>query len=263
MTLRAALVEDEPLAMERLKLLLADEPDVTIIHECRNGLEALRVLQSEKIDLVFLDIEMPGMNGLDVLRESGLQTFPAIIFLTAYDKYAVEAFTVAATDYLTKPIDRKRLSEAVKRVRVRREASAALLVQDQFLSLLAKVELASGNGATYLQHFIVRDGITDLIIPVNDVGWIEANDYYSSLHVGRSVHLVRKSVSSLCKLLDPNVFIRVHRSAMVNIACIKAIVREGKEDGLLLLKDGGHVKTSKEGRARLQSVLSPKEASIP
>ena len=256
MSFRVALAEDEPLAMERLKLLLADEPDVTITYECKNGLEALRVLQSEDVDLMFLDIEMPGMNGLDVLRNSGLRTLPAIIFLTAYEKYAVEAFAVAAIDYLTKPIDWIRLSEAVERVRVRREASAALSVQDHLLSLLAKVDTASGAAATYLQHFIVRDGVADLIVPVNDVGWIEANDYYSSLHVGKTVHLVRKSMSNLCKLLDPDVFIRVHRSALVNIASVKAIVREGKEDGLLLLRDGSRVKTSKEGRARLQSVFS-------
>ena len=256
MILRTIIVDDEPLARERLKLLLADEPDVSIVQECRNGPEALEVLQTQSADLLFLDIQMPGMSGLDVVKHFGSQNLPATIFLTAYHEHAVQAFALAAVDYLTKPITRDRLREAIQRVRDRRAASTALTMQEQLSDLLSRLASSSPSVPEYLQHFIVRDGDKDLIVPARAVEWIEANDYYSSLHVGNRTHLLRESIAQLSKRLDPAVFVRVHRSAVVNIAHAKAIFREGKEEGTLLLVSGGHVKTSRAGRIRLEEVLS-------
>jgi len=251
MSLRALIVDDEPLARERLKLLLAEEPDILLAEEARDGLEALASLRANPIDLLFLDIQMPGMTGLEVAIEVGAQHLPPTIFITAYQEHAVEAFRLAAVDYLTKPIERPRLKLALDRVRGNRAAFSALAMQAQLSKLLESFERRTNQTSEPAQRLRVRDGDKDLIIPTYQVEWIGAADYYSSLHVGKRTYLLRESIADLSQRLDPAVFIRVHRSALVNLSFVQALYREGSEDGTLVLTNGQRVKTSKAGRDRL------------
>lgn len=250
MTLRTLIVDDEALARERLKLLLRDEPDIEVALEARDGVEALACLRGEPIDLLFLDVQMPGMTGIEAAIEVGARHLPATIFVTAYQEHAVEAFRLAALDYLTKPIDRSRLKLALERVRHYRAASTALQMQEQLSGMLESLSKPQAV-AEAPQRFRVRDGERDLIIPAGKVEWIEAADYYCSLHVGRHTYLLRESIADLSKRLNPTVFIRVHRSAIVNMNFVQALYREGAEDGILVLHNGQRVKTSKSGRDRL------------
>ena len=253
MTLRTLIVDDEPLARDRLKLLLTPEPDLGPIHEARNGPEAISLLRQTPIDLLFLDVQMPGMTGLEVAAEVGVQHLPPTIFVTAYQEHAVDAFQLAAVDYLTKPVDRARLSTALERVRTQRAAAQALLLQSQLTTLLSTLGNPPPAKDTHLQRFRVREGDRDLIIPAAQVEWIEAADYYSSLHVKNRTYLVRESIADLTSRLDPHLFVRVHRSALVNLNFVKALFREGVDEGILLLSTGHQVKTSKAGRDRLEA----------
>lgn len=253
MSLRALIVDDEPLARERLKLLLTDEPDILVAGEARDGLEAIASLRANPIDLLFLDIQMPGMTGLEVAIEVGAQHLPPTIFITAYQEYAVEAFRLAAVDYLTKPIERPRLKLALDRIRGNRAAFSALAMQAQLSKLLESFAHRTNSTFEPAQRLRVRDGDKDLIVPASEVEWIEAADYYSSLHVGKRTYLLRESIADLSKRLDPGVFIRVHRSALVNLNFVRALDREGLEDGTLVLTSGQRVKTSKSGRDRLNA----------
>ncbi len=256
MTIRALLVEDESLARERLKLLLSDEPDVVVAAEARDGLEAVAALKNSPIDLVFLDVQMPGMTGLEVAAAIGVQHLPPTIFVTAYEEHAVEAFRLAAVDYLTKPIDRTRLKTALDRVRGLRAASSALSMQSQLSKLLGNLEKRPNSTFEPAQRLRIRDGDKDLIIPSSQVEWVEAADYYCSLHLGKRIYLLRESIADLSKRLDPKMFVRVHRSALVNLNFVQALYREGMEDGILVLTSGQRVKTSKLGRDRLLAMGS-------
>jgi two-component system LytT family response regulator len=251
MSLRALIVDDEPLARERLKLLLADEADILVVGEARDGMEAIASLRADPIDLLFLDIQMPGMTGLEVAIEVGAQHLPPTIFITAYQEHAVEAFRLAAVDYLTKPIERRRLKLALDRVRGNRAAFSALAMQARLSKLLEGFHQRTIPAFQPAQRLRVRDGDKDLIIPTYQVEWIEAADYYSSLHVGKRTYLLRESIADLSKRLDPGVFVRVHRSALVNLNFVQALYREGVQDGTLELTNGQRVKTSKAGRDRL------------
>ena len=251
MSLRALIVDDEPLARERLRLLLADEPDVIVTGEARDGIEAVAVLRANPIDLLLLDIQMPGLTGLEVAIEVGAHHLPPTIFITAYQEHAVEAFRLAAMDYLTKPIERARLKLALDRIRGNRAAFSALAMQAQLSKLLDSLDHRTQPAFEPAQRLRVRDGDKDLIIAAHEVEWVEAADYYSSLHVGKRTYLLRESIADLSKRLDPGVFIRVHRSALVNLNFVQALYREGLEDGTLVLTSGQRVRTSKAGRDRL------------
>jgi two-component system LytT family response regulator len=253
MTLRTLIVDDEPLARERLKLLLDLEQDIKVIGEARNGPEAVTMLRDTQVDLLFLDVQMPGMTGLEVAAEVGVQHLPPTIFVTAYQEHAVDAFRLAAVDYLTKPFDRLRLTVALERVRNWQLATKALLLQNQVSTLLSSLGGLPHGKESHLHRFRVREQDRDLIIPAEQVEWIEAADYYSSLHVGKHTYLLRESIADLSTRLDPQVFVRVHRSALVNLNYVKALFREGVDEGVLQLSTGQRVKTSRAGRERLDS----------
>ncbi len=253
MTLRTLIVDDEPLARERLKLLLSADPDINLIHEARNGPEAISLLRETPIDLLFLDVQMPGTTGLEVAVEVGVQHLPPTIFVTAYQEHAIDAFQLAAVDYLTKPVGRARLNIALDRVRTQRAASQALLMQSQLSTLLSTLHTPPPAKEAHLQRFRVREGDKDLIIPAAQVEWIEAADYYASLHLRKRTYLVRESIADLTTRLDPRIFVRVHRSALVNLNFVQALFREGADEGTLLLSTGQQVRTSKAGRDRLEA----------
>ena len=254
MSLRTVIVDDESLARERLKFLLADEADIQIVAECRNGAEAVAYLQSQPVDLLFLDIQMPLMSGLEVVQQVGMFHLPPTVFVTAYQEHALHAFEVNATDYLTKPIDPQRLKLALDRVRERIAAKTALLTQTQFSTMLQDLADPAAQRKTYLTRLMVRDGSKDVLLSTSSIEWIEAADYYSSLHVQGRTYMLRETITELCRKLDPATFVRVHRSIIVNLDHVKEIYREGSSDGSVVLTNGQVLKTSKAGRQKLSDI---------
>jgi two-component system LytT family response regulator len=252
--LRTITVDDEPLARERLKLLLAAEPDVHIVSECKNGAEAITYLHSQPVDLLFLDIQMPHIDGLGVVQEIGMLRLPPTVFVTAYQEYAVRAFEIQAIDYLTKPVDPQRLKLAMERVRARLAAKTALLTQAQFVAVLDGLRGPAHARAPYISRLIVRDGVKDVLVQAQSIEWVEAADYYSCLHVKGRALMLRETVSELCQKLDPVTFVRVHRSVIVNLNYVREIYREGSDEGIVVLLDGQRLRMSRAGRQKLNEI---------
>lgn len=248
MILRTLVVDDEPLARERLRLLLREDPEVDIVAECRDGSEAITFLESYEIDLLLLDIQMPGMSGLEVIEELGFLRMPVTIFVTAYEQHAVEAFDLQAVDYLTKPVKVERLKRALERVRYRIAAHQAFLTQPQFSSVVNALRVKGGRRADYAKRLLVREGTKDILVSVDLISWIEACDYYSGLHIGTQTKLIRQSITKLCGDLDPSMFLQIHRSFIVNLNFVAEIRRDGPKRGTVLMKDGTELSMSRLGR---------------
>lgn len=251
MQLRALIVDDEPLARDLLRSMLRKHEDVAVIGECANGDEAVDALQNRSINLLFLDVQMPEMDGFDVIEEVGAEHLPPTIFVTAFQEHAVRAFDVQAIDYLTKPIVPERLGKALFRVREKLESRTAHLTQEQLNTLIHSVRSHNEAPRTYAVRFLVRDGEKEILLPVSEIEWIEADAYYSRLHVNAKRYMLRESITDLCNKLDPTTFVRVHRSSIVNVEHIREVYREGRTDSSLVLKSGGVLKMSRQGRQRL------------
>jgi two-component system, LytTR family, response regulator len=248
--LRTAIADDEPLARERLRFLLAGDPEVQVTADCCNGSEVIATLKASRLDLLFLDIQMPGKNGFEVIEEIGLANMPITVFVTAHNEFAVEAFKVNALDYLVKPIERKRLHEALVRVKERIQLQQAFVTREQLSSLLKAMQ-TSPDREQYPQRFLAKNGNTESVVCVNDIEWIEAADYYVCLHAAGKQHLLRESIRALESKLDPNKFVRLHRSAIVNIDYVREIHRDGRTEGWVLLSSGMRVRLNKTGWHRL------------
>jgi two-component system, LytTR family, response regulator len=253
MKLRTVIADDEPLARERLKLMLSEEPEIDVVAECRNGAETVRHLQSQPSDLLLLDVQMPGAGGFDVIASVGVSRMPPTVFVTAHPDFAIQAFTVQAIDYLTKPIDPVRLHETLVRVRRRIAENTALLAQDRFNEAIAALRGAIVE-RSYQERFIVRDGTKDVLVPVGEIEWIEAADYYSCLHVGPRSYMLRESIKQLGTLLDPSRFVRIHRSVMVRIDQIREIHRDGENEYFVVLTGGQRLRMSRTGWKNLIAV---------
>ena len=250
MTLQTVIADDEPLARERLKFLLSEDGEIEIVEECRSGKEVVDALKSTPIDLLFLDIQMPGGSGFEVIEALGVANVPITVFVTAHNEYAVEAFKVHALDYLVKPIERQRLQESLVRVKERVRLQEALLARQEISSVLTVLQMIAGTG-TYPQRLLVKNGNTDSIVWVRDIEWIEAADYYVCLHAGGKRHLLRETIKALEAKLDPNKFVRLHRSAIVNIDHVREIHRDGRTDGWVLLSTGERVHLNRTGWQKL------------
>ncbi len=250
MTLRTIIVDDEPLARDLLAALLLDHDDIHVVAQCRDGQEAISYLQTKPVDLMFLDVQMPETGGFDVVERLGLQHLPPTVFVTAYHEHAVKAFDVHAVDYLTKPVTAERLALALDRVREKIAAKAALLTQEQFAAVLNG--LRSGEEVkSYVLRILVKDGEKEILLPVEKIDWMEAADYYCCLHSSGRSYMLRETISDLSERVDPRKFVRIHRSAIVNLDRIAEIYREGMAEGRLRLADGQVLKMSKSGRERL------------
>jgi two-component system LytT family response regulator len=252
MTIKVVVADDEPLARERIKRLLATDPDLQIVQECRNGAEVLTTLLSREVDLLLLDIHMPRLNGFDVVKAMGQRKLPMIVFVTAHDSYAIQAFEINAVDYLLKPIEPERFQDAITRVKERASLRAAVSTQEKLASVLTSLQsLTATADAYYVSRFVVHCGSKDLFVNVGEIAWVEAADYYACLHVAAQRHLLRESIKKLETQLDPRKFIRIHRSAIVNIECVREIHREGRSEGWVLLSNGDRVRMSASGWQRL------------
>ena len=210
--IRTIIVDDEPLARRGLRQLIEPHADLKIIGEARNGVEAIAIVRAMKPDLMFLDVQMPEPDGFGVLKEIWSESMPLVVFVTAYDDFAVRAFDAHAVDYLVKPLQRARFDDAVERVRKRIHSNEALLLSNRLASLLEEQNAASAG-----RRLVVPSTSGELLLDVAEIDWIEADDYYSAVHVGKRRHLIRESLASLEHRLDGEHFVRTHRSAIVNM----------------------------------------------
>jgi two-component system LytT family response regulator len=251
MILRTVIVDDEPLARDLLSVLLADHEDIQVVAKCQNGREAISYLQFKPVDLLFLDVQMPNIDGFDIVKQVGLQHLPPTVFVTAYHEHAVRAFDVHAVDYLTKPVDVERLAMALERVREKIAAKVALLTQEQLTAVLKGLQNGMEVSNLYSSRFLVKDGEKEIFIPVEKINWIEAAAYYCCLHTDGRRYMLRETITELSDKLDPRQFVRIHRSSIVNLNQIREIYREGQGDGSIVLINGQKLRMSKVGRQKL------------
>ncbi len=261
--LRAVVVDDEKLARRGLALRLANIAQVEVIAECANGEEALQVIGNESPDLVFLDIQMPGMDGFDLVCELQADAMPLIIFVTAFDQYAIDAFRVHAVDYILKPIDEDRLEEAVARA-VQRHAISSQENKERLLALVsgrsessAAKELVESRSTAqaWPERLTIKDGSEFQFIKILDIQWIDAAGDYMCVHVGGKTHIMRTTMKQLEASLDPNIFIRVHRSSIVNANSIATATTHLNGEYVLTLEGGSRLKVSRSYSERIKSLL--------
>ncbi len=247
MKLRALIADDEPLARERLCLLLADDEDMIIAAECRNGREVIAALQQSKFDVVFLDIRMPGGNGFEVMEQVGIANMPTTVFVTAHNEFAIRAFEVNALDYLTKPVEFLRLKTTLSRVKERAAMRSSTEERNRLQAAFSNLEKLLGSRMEYPLRFLLPHGNKEVFVSVDDIDWIEAADYYASLHVGAKTYMIREPIKNLAQTLDPRMFVRIHRSIIVNVSRVAEIFREGRSEGAVILVNGERLRMSKAG----------------
>jgi two-component system, LytTR family, response regulator len=247
---RVLIVDDEPISRRRLRRLLMLEPECELVAECENGREAIQALEREHVDILFLDVQMPEMDGFEVVRAIS-QSHPLIIFTSAYDEYALKAFEVHAFDYLLKPFDRRRFRESIERARRQLVQAKPAMSDDRILTLFEN--LAGARNAP--DRIAVRNNGRVIFLKLGDIDWIEAADNYVCLHAGRETHVLRETMSELEARLDPARFIRVHRSAIVNLDCIKELQPWFRGDYKVMLNDGTELTLTKNHREKLEARL--------
>jgi two-component system LytT family response regulator len=250
-SIRAVIVDDEPLAREGVRLLLQRDPDIEVIDESGDGADAVEVIRRHRPDLVFLDVQIPEMNGFEVLSALGPEEMPAVIFITAHDRYALQAFEVNALDYLLKPYDDERFMEAVRRAKEHLRMERVSNLSQKLISLLE----VYGDRSAFISRLAVRSAGRVVFVTVGEIDWIEAADYYVQLHVGSESYLHRQTMTSLERQLDPDRFIRIHRSAIVNASRIRELRHQGKRDLVVVLESGIELKVARSSRDKLQKLM--------
>ncbi len=249
--IRTLIVDDEPLAREGVRLLLETDPSIDIVGECQNGAEAVETIRKLRPALVFLDIQMPAMNGFEVLAALKPEELPTVVFATAYDQYALRAFEVHALDYLLKPFDDDRFFEALENVKNQIRLAQVSALSEQLLSLLKNYEPPSKR----VSRLAIKSSGRVVFLEVDQIDWIEAADYYVQLHVGDKTYLHRQSMSSLEKQLDPEQFLRIHRSAIVHRDRIRELRYQGRRDLVVILSSGVELKVARSHREKVQNLL--------
>ena len=269
--LRVLIVDDEPLARQRIADLLRHEPNVDIVGEADNGHQAVEKIHALDPDLVFLDVQMPGKTGLDVVRDVGAADMPATIFVTAFDQYALAAFDVAAIDYLVKPFDDERFEQAFRRARKLVELGGLEKLRSQLLDVLGASGPGGGGGASsamsrqpaassttsqgYLERIAVEMKGRVRVVPVSQIDYITASGPYAELHVGERMFVIRESMQTLEERLDPAVFLRIHRSAIVRLDLVETFLRAPGGDYEVQLKGGVRLRVSRSRREELERKL--------
>jgi len=250
MPIRALIVDDEPLARKRIYDLLRQDKEVDVIGECGSGSAAMEVLEREKPDLLFLDIQMPEVDGFELL-DAIEGAVPAIIFVTAYDKYALRAFDAQAVDYLLKPFNESRFHQALHRAKEKIGKAGSGQVNAELLSLLKDVQ----NGRKSADRLVIKSGGRVLFLKTTDIDYVEAAGNYLNLFVGKETHLIRETMQSLESRLDPERFLRIHRSTIVNLERIKELQPWFGGEYVVVLRDGRKLTLSRTYRARVQQLL--------
>lgn len=257
-TIHALLVDDEPLALRGLKMRLSEFPEVEIVGECANGREAVKAIRAKTPDVVFLDIQMPGLDGFGVVRALIGAPAPLFIFVTAYDKFAIDAFEANALDYIVKPVEEERLKDALHRVREALHSKAALTRESKLVELLASLskdeqdsikELIADPDWTeqdrYSERLSFKDGSKVVVLDTDEIEWIDAAGDYMCIHAGGRTHIIRETMKALQQRLDPSRFQRVHRSAIVNVKKVKELHPHSNGEYFLTLDNGQELKLSR------------------
>lgn len=275
--IRVLIVDDEPLARQTVRVLLREDPDVEVVGECANGRQAVEALQAQPVDLVFLDVQMPGMTGLEVIEAIGPAQMPVIIFTTAYDHYALRAFEVHALDYLLKPFDDDRFEAALGRAKAQVRQRTISELSQRLFSLLedpapsrprpegrpadtrpmdSRAADSRSPEGRYLTRIMIKGTGPIVFLKVDEIDWIEAADYYAELHVGGKTHLLRESLKSLEERLDPDLFMRIHRSTIVNLDRVQRLQPDARGDYEVVLRDGTAVRLGRGRKEELQARLT-------
>ncbi|HEX6649626.1 MAG TPA: LytTR family DNA-binding domain-containing protein [Pyrinomonadaceae bacterium] len=249
--MRVVIIDDEPIAREGVRTQLLREPEVEIVAECGDGLEAVEMIRELAPDLVFLDVQMPGMDGFEVVQTLGVEAMPAVVFVTAYDKYALQAFEVNAVDYLLKPFDGERFQKAFQRARLEIQRKTAETINEKLVALLESMRPQH----RYLERLVVKSGGRIFFLPVSEIDWIESADNYVNLHSGRESHLIRETLTSLETKLNPEEFLRIRHSAIVNVTKIKELHPLFKGEYEIVLHNAVKLTSSRRYRQKLEMLL--------
>jgi two-component system LytT family response regulator len=245
MKMRVLIVDDEPWARKRIATLLKPEADIEIVKECAGGEAAIQAITECTPDLVFLDVQMPEVDGFDVLEAIGPERMPIVIFATAYDKYAIQAFDAQAIDYLLKPFDEERFRKAL--YRARRELDGKISSEKALSKLLESMR----GERRYLQRLVAKSGGRVLFLKLADIDWLKATGNYVTLHAGKESHMLRTTMNALEPKLDPEQFARIHRSAIVNLDRVRELQPLFRGEHVLILKDGTQLSVGRAFRAKL------------
>lgn len=264
--IKAIIVDDEPLARKGLKLRLEQFEHIEITDECENGQKALESIEKYSPDVVFLDIEMPEVSGLDVVKRLQGDDMPLIVFVTAYHQYAVNAFKLHAVDYLLKPIDDDRLQETIARIEQTSEQRQANNQKEKLISFIAKLtgsptdEImtlvdSNADGTAYPEKIAIKDREETILVKTIDIAWIEAAGDYMCIHANGVVHVLRSTMKELEKKLNPTQFQRVHRSTIVNLKLIEKVGKHINGEYHLILTDGSSLKMSRSYRDKIKHII--------
>ena len=252
--IRTVIADDEPLARRGIRAHLNLEKDIEIVSECRNGREAVEAIQACSPDLVFLDVQMPELDGFGVVEAVGVERMPAVIFVTAYDRHALRAFEVNALDYLLKPFDGERFAKAVQRARNQIARHGLDDFSGQLQNLLADLDLLPNR--KHPRRLVIKSAGRILFIDVDEIDWVEAADNYVRLHSGKESHLLRETMNSLEKRLDPAKFLRIHRSRIVNREKVKELRPLFRGEYDITLQDGTRLESGRGYREQIQNLVS-------
>jgi len=245
---RVVIADDEPLARERLRMLLEGQADIEVIAECQDGTQAIDAIRRLRPDLVFLDVQMPGATGFEVVAALDQERLPLVVFVTAFDKYALRAFDVHALDYLLKPFDRDRFLQALTRARNQLDRPANGDLRRRLLDLVRNLEPAPPR----LDRFVIKSGGRVFFVRADEIDWIESAGNYVKLHVGADVHLFRETMNALEAQLSPETFYRIHRCYIVNIERVKELQPWFNGEYVVLLRTGARLTLSRGYREKLQ-----------
>jgi two-component system LytT family response regulator len=248
--MRVMIVDDEPLARERIRTLLLAEADVEIAGEHGDGVAAAEAILAHPPDVVFLDVQMPGMTGFEVVGAVGAERMPLVVFVTAYDEFALRAFDAHAVDYLVKPVAVDRFRAAVERARTTLRGRDREGLESRLRTLVE-----ASRPAEHMDRFLVKRGARFVFVRVEDVRWLEAADNYVNVHTATGAELLRSTLSALEARLDPRRFVRVHRGAIVNIDHLQTMEPWGQGEYLLTLAGGAHITSSRTYRTRIRQAL--------
>jgi two-component system LytT family response regulator len=247
---RVLIVDDEPLARAHLRQILAEDHEVEVVGECGNGRDAVSAIREREPELVLLDVQMPELDGFGVVREIGVGAMPAVIFITAYDEYALQAFEVYALGYVLKPVDRTRFAEVLGRAKDTVRCGAVDGVDARLAALLDRVRVRPQQ-----ERLAIKVDGRIIFVLADEIDWLEAVDNHVRIHVGRAIHLVRGTLSAFEKRLPEGQFLRLHRSAIVNVARIAEVQPWFGGDHVIILRDGTRLTTGRSYRQRVQDFL--------
>jgi two-component system LytT family response regulator len=250
--IRAIVVDDEELGRDRLQSLLSEQPDVEIVGVCADGASAVETIDREQPDLVFLDVQMPGMDGFEVIENLDPSRLPAVVFVTAHDGHAIRAFEIHALDFLLKPFDQTRFEKALERARTQLAAKQGQVIDSRLVSLLEELR----EERKYPERLIVKSSGRVFFVRAEEIDWVEASGNYVKVHTKADAHLLRESMKNMEAKLDPKTFVRIHRSAIVNIDRIKELEPWFHGEYIVIMRDGTRLTASRVFSDRLSALIA-------